>query len=72
MEILFSNQPLSADRNYEVQCQAIGSRPPAKLTWWMGGMELSGLTKVKRKFTVFKVICWKQIKKNLHCVVCSK
>lgn len=60
MEILFSNQPLSADRNYEVQCQAIGSRPPAKLTWWMGGMELSGITKVKLYTFIkirFEVIC---------------
>uniref|UniRef100_A0A1B0GHI9 Ig-like domain-containing protein n=1 Tax=Lutzomyia longipalpis TaxID=7200 RepID=A0A1B0GHI9_LUTLO len=40
VEILFGNQPLSADRRYEVQCQTVGSRPPGKITWWMSGVEL--------------------------------
>lgn len=40
VEILFSNQPLSADRQYEVECQAIGSRPPSVITWWMDGIAL--------------------------------
>ncbi|XP_068082092.1 nephrin [Anabrus simplex] len=33
--ILSSNQPLSADRKYEIECQSVGSRPPAKITWWI-------------------------------------
>lgn len=40
VEILFNNQPLSADRQYEVECQAIGSRPPSVITWWMNGLAL--------------------------------
>ncbi|CAO1408851.1 unnamed protein product [Diamesa tonsa] len=43
VEILFNNQPLSADRQYEVQCQTIGSRPPSVITWWMGGMAIVAL-----------------------------
>ena len=35
VNILFNSQPLSADRQYEVQCEAIGSRPPSVITWWM-------------------------------------
>lgn len=31
---------MSADRKYEVECQAVGSRPPAKISWWMGNVEL--------------------------------
>ncbi|XP_068157245.1 uncharacterized protein side-VI [Drosophila tropicalis] len=42
VEISFNNQPMSADRKYEIECQAIGSRPPAKITWWMGNVELHG------------------------------
>lgn len=38
--ILFNNQPLSADRQYEVQCQTTGSRPPSIITWWMNGVAL--------------------------------
>lgn len=41
VEILFNNQPLSADRQYEVECQAIGSRPPSVITWWMNGIALN-------------------------------
>lgn len=40
VEILFNNQPLSADRQYEVECQAIGSRPPSVITWWMNEIAL--------------------------------
>lgn len=40
VDILFSNQPLSADRQYEVQCQTTGSRPPSIITWWMNGVAL--------------------------------
>lgn len=39
VEITFSNQPLSADRNYDIECQAFGSRPPARITWWINGHE---------------------------------
>lgn len=34
------NQPLSSDRRYEIICEAVGSRPPAKITWWLGSQEL--------------------------------
>lgn len=34
------NQPLSSDRPYEILCEAVGSRPPAKITWWLGQQEL--------------------------------
>lgn len=57
VELLFGVQPLSADRKYEIQCQAIGSRPPAKITWWMGGLELLGHTqKVKENIDFFCII----------------
>lgn len=40
VELLFGNQPLSADRRYDIQCQAVGSRPPAKITWWINGTQV--------------------------------
>lgn len=43
VNILFNNQPLSADRQYEVQCEAIGSRPPSVITWWMNNIALVAL-----------------------------
>lgn len=44
VEILSSNQPFSADRKYELPCQAYGSRPPSKITWWMDEKELLPVT----------------------------
>ncbi|XP_071453565.1 nephrin-like [Hetaerina americana] len=38
--ILNKNQGLSADRKYEIVCQAVGSRPPAKITWWKDNKKL--------------------------------
>lgn len=40
VDILLNNQPLSADRTYDIECQAIGSKPSAKITWWMNGVQL--------------------------------
>ncbi|KAJ3650050.1 hypothetical protein Zmor_021760 [Zophobas morio] len=37
---MISNNPLSADRVYEIPCQTFGSRPPAKITWSMDNKEL--------------------------------
>ncbi|EFA06209.2 nephrin isoform X1 [Tribolium castaneum] len=40
VEIMSSNNPYSADRLYEIACQTFGSRPPAKITWYMDNKEL--------------------------------
>lgn len=40
VDILLNNQPLSADRLYDIECQAIGSKPSARITWWMNGVQL--------------------------------
>jgi hypothetical protein len=52
VEVLFHNQPLSADRQYEIECQAIGSRPPSIITWWMNGVAQTALpSKVRYEFS---------------------
>ncbi|CAB3236419.1 unnamed protein product [Arctia plantaginis] len=40
VQILNKRQPLSADRNYVVECRTVGSRPEALVTWWKGGKQL--------------------------------
>lgn len=40
VEILSSNNPFSADRLYEIPCQTYGSRPPAKIMWFIENKEL--------------------------------
>ncbi|XP_031843590.1 neural cell adhesion molecule 2 isoform X1 [Nomia melanderi] len=36
--------PLSADRKYDINCITVGSRPPAKLSWYMDGRKLTNHT----------------------------
>ncbi|KAI5747817.1 hypothetical protein M8J77_018790 [Diaphorina citri] len=40
VEILGNQNPLSADRTYKLECQSIGSRPAAKITWWLNTKQL--------------------------------
>lgn len=40
VQILNKRAQLSADRNYEVECRAVGSRPEAQVTWWKAGRQL--------------------------------
>ncbi|XP_076473892.1 nephrin isoform X4 [Bombus vancouverensis nearcticus] len=43
---ILSNEhaPLSAGRKYDINCMTVGSRPPAKLSWYMDGKKLSNYT----------------------------
>lgn len=56
VNILFSNQPLSADRQYEVECEAIGSRPPSIITWWMNNIALVALPSKVSFIAYYQVI----------------
>uniref|UniRef100_A0A2H8TFI4 Nephrin n=1 Tax=Melanaphis sacchari TaxID=742174 RepID=A0A2H8TFI4_9HEMI len=44
VQVLSSRQPLSSGRTYEVQCQAVGSKPPANVTWWKDNERLTNAT----------------------------
>ncbi|XP_049833130.1 nephrin-like [Schistocerca gregaria] len=40
--LLGKNRPLSAGQTYEVACESLGSRPPARISWSSDGEPLSG------------------------------
>ncbi|XP_073967207.1 neural cell adhesion molecule 2-like [Choristoneura fumiferana] len=45
VEILSREHPLSVGRLTELWCKSTGARPPAKITWWLGGRLLNSVTK---------------------------
>ncbi|CAH2236074.1 jg3648 [Pararge aegeria aegeria] len=45
VEILSREQPLSVGRQAEIWCKSTGARPPAIVTWWLGGKQLDSITK---------------------------
>ena len=40
VEILNEVQPFSEYRKYELNCESVGSRPPAELSWWLDKRQL--------------------------------
>jgi hypothetical protein len=40
VEILAREQPLSVGQEAELACRAVGSRPPAIITWWLDEKQL--------------------------------
>ncbi|KAL4709359.1 hypothetical protein ACJJTC_007091 [Scirpophaga incertulas] len=44
VEILAREQPLSVAQEAELACRAVGSRPPAVITWWLGDTQLTAYT----------------------------
>lgn len=40
VRIVADEQPLTAQRKYDLVCESTGSRPPAKLTWWKNNSRL--------------------------------
>ncbi|CAG9563426.1 unnamed protein product [Danaus chrysippus] len=40
VEILEREQPLSVGRETDIACKAVGARPPATITWWLGDKKM--------------------------------
>lgn len=46
VEVRGLDGPVSAGRQYQVVCEAKGSRPPATLTWWLNGHMKKGVSQM--------------------------
>lgn len=69
VRIVADEQPLTAQRKYDLVCEAIGSRPHAKLTWWKNNSRLektkdsvSGVNDVTHFFQYQCIILWAFVK----------
>ncbi|XP_059469955.1 hemicentin-1 isoform X2 [Neocloeon triangulifer] len=45
VNIVTKEKHVSADKRYEVECKASGSRPEAVITWWKGSRQIKRITK---------------------------
>lgn len=45
VNILNKEKQISADKKYEVECKAVGSRPEATITWWKGSRQVHKMAK---------------------------
>ncbi|XP_076350490.1 nephrin-like isoform X2 [Tachypleus tridentatus] len=43
IRLILSHQYFSASRQYVVECQTTGSRPPAHITWWLGSRKMEAV-----------------------------
>lgn len=52
VNILTKEKYLSADKRYEIECKAIGSRPEAYVTWWKNNKHLGKTAKNVSNFII--------------------
>ena len=41
VRIKYDKKPLSVGKSYKIQCEAIGSKPMASITWWINQKQVS-------------------------------
>ena len=41
VRIKYDRKPMSVGKSYKIQCEAIGSKPMASITWWMNNKQVS-------------------------------
>ena len=41
VKLMMKSKELSAGKTHEIKCEAIGAKPQATITWWVGGTEVS-------------------------------
>ena len=64
--ITSKREPLSAGRDYLLECKSYGSRPPATITWWKNSKFMKKAeSQVCSKFNVSQVCA----KKFVHCCI---
>ncbi len=42
VRLMLRHKALSAGKSHQIQCEAIGARPKADITWWLAGKQVRG------------------------------
>ena len=40
---MIKRRHLSAGKSHQIKCEAIGAKPQATISWWVGGKEVSNI-----------------------------
>lgn len=48
MRLRGNNKPLSAGKQYELECEVVGSRPEPTITWWKATAQMKNTREVVR------------------------
>ena len=41
VKLMLRGKSLSAGKSHEIRCEAIGAKPQASISWWVGGKEVN-------------------------------
>ncbi|XP_013793132.1 synaptogenesis protein syg-2-like, partial [Limulus polyphemus] len=72
VRITSRRQPLSAGRRVEIECQSVGSRPPARMTWWKDGKKIFSASAITtpENITISKLIFTPEIDDHKKVLTC--
>ena len=55
VKLMLKRRHLSAGKSHQIKCEAIGAKPQATISWWVGGKQ------VKPYLTHFQTFRFKQV-----------
>ena len=66
VKLMLRGKSLSAGKSHEIRCEAIGAKPQASISWWVGGKEVNYKIEFRSKTIEAKLLinnqeiskCW--------------
>ena len=55
VKLMLRSKSLSAGKSHEIRCEAIGAKPQASISWWVGGKEVNYKIKYNKKAKLYYI-----------------
>ena len=56
VKLRLQGKTLSAGKSHQIKCEAIGAKPQATITWWVGGKQVLHKRSLSRRKKMYKLI----------------